>query len=113
GPARLPELEPSATDPVPQQPPAKLAKPSERALFAYLDKPLFAKNFLGAEAVDGWSGKALSDWTTFYEGADRLAQYLKHLGYGGAVVTAACEGSAIYPSDLLQPTPRFDTGTYF
>ena len=111
GPARLPEFDAaddSADSKQESKPPA-----GGRAIYAYLDKPLFAKNFLGTEAVDGWSGRSLSDWSTFYQGASRLTQYLKHLGYGGAMVTAACEGAAIYPSDLMQPTPRFDTGVYF
>ncbi len=111
GPARLPEFDAaeSSSDEKAQ------AKPTSngRAIYAYLDKPLFTKNFLAADALDGWSGRALSDWSTFYQGANRLTQYLKHLGYGGAMVTAACEGGSIYPSDLLQPTPRFDTGVYF
>ena len=112
GPMRLPEFDsPGASSEDKKE--TKQAAKDGRAVYAYLDKPLFAKNFLAAEAVDGWSGRALADWTTFYQGANRLSQYLKHLGYGGALVTAACEGGAIYPSDLMQPTPRFDTGVYF
>jgi len=31
----------------------------------------------------------------FYEGADRLIQYLKANSYGGAFVTVVCDGSSI------------------
>ncbi len=100
GPAQLPPRQPSEFAP-------------ERSVFAYLDKPMFSDNFSGPKASDAWSGRALDDWSTFYLGGTRLVEYLRHLGYGGAMLTVAADGSAIYPSDLLQPTPRFDTGSFF
>ncbi len=96
---------------LPPRPPAETT--AERTVFAYFDKPLFNKNFSGAESLDVWSGRALDDWTTFYQGGTRLVEYLRHLGYGGAMINVAGDGSAIYPSDILQPTPRFDTGAFF
>ena len=49
----------------------------------------------------------------FYEGATRFVQHLKANGYGGAFVTVASDGSSIYPSDLLLPSPKHDTGIFF
>jgi hypothetical protein len=84
-----------------------------RLLAAYFDKPLFPENFSAGETLDSWTGRTLDDWTTFYLGGRRLAEYLKYAGYNGAVVPVLCEGSALYPSKLLDPTPKYDTGTFF
>ncbi len=84
-----------------------------RMVAAYMHKPLFPENFSASEAVDEWTERSLDDWVTFYEGATRFVKYLKHSGYNSAVVCVACEGSTIYPSQLIPPTPKYDTGIYF
>lgn len=84
-----------------------------RLLAAYFDKPLFPENFSASEVADEGAGRSLRDWVTFYEGGKRLIEYLKHVGYNGAVICVARQGSAIYPSALLNPTPKYDTGTLF
>ena len=81
-----------------------------RLVAGYVAKPLFAANFGAAELLDSPSGVSVQGWSTFLEGAKRLAQYLKLSGYNGALVTVAADGSALYPSDLLNPSPRYDTG---
>ncbi|MEQ8789368.1 MAG: hypothetical protein RIC55_23950 [Pirellulaceae bacterium] len=101
GPDRLPS---SAID-------TSIADP--RLLAAYYDKPLFPENFSSDEAVDEATGRGLDDWATYYRGAERLTEYLNYVGYNAAAISIACEGSAIYPSRLLQPTPKYDTGVYF
>ena len=84
-----------------------------RLLAAYFDKPLFPENFSASEMADEGTGRSLRDWVTFYEGGKRLVEYLKHVGYNGAVVCVARQGSTIYPSLALNPTPKYDTGTLF
>lgn len=91
--------------------PAPLASP--RLLAAYFDRPLFPENFTAPESADQWSGRSLKDWLTFYEGGKRLVDYLKHVGYNGAIISVACQGGSIYPSELLNPIPKYDTGTFF
>jgi hypothetical protein len=85
----------------------------DRLLAGYYDRPLFTKNLSASEAFDEWSGRGLDDWVTFYEGATRLVEYLEHFGYNGLMITVLADGSTIYPSRLLQPTPRYDSGAYF
>jgi len=102
GPDELPALE---LPPVGRQP--------QRLLAAYYDKPLFAENFSATEGLDPVTGRSLDDWATFYDGARRMVEYLQHAGYNAVVLTVACEGSAIYPSRHLEPTPKYDTGTFF
>ena len=96
-------------------PKAKVAAPPRagRLLAAYLDRPLFPENFSAAQSLDSWSGRSLHDWTTFHNGGLRLVEYLQYAGYNGLMISVAADGSAIYPSELLEPTPRYDTGMFF
>lgn len=87
--------------------------PRGRLIAAYYDKPLFAENFGAPEALDPITGRTLDDWNTFFLGARRMIEALKYAGYNGAVVSVACEGSALYPSQLLEPTPKYDMGAFF
>ena len=87
--------------------------PPGRLLAAYMDRPLLAANFSAAESLDAWSGRSLDDWTTFHEGGLRLVEYLQHVGYNGLMISVLADGSTIYPSGLLEPTPRYDTGMFF
>ena len=43
----------------------------------------------------------------------RMIEELKYAGNNGAVVSVVCEGSALYPSQLLEPTPKYDMGQFF
>jgi hypothetical protein len=84
-----------------------------RLLAAYLDRPLIPENFSAEECLDPWSRRSLDDWWTFYEGGTRLVEYLHHRGYNGLMLGVLADGSTIYPSGLVSPTPRYDTGIFF
>lgn len=84
-----------------------------RTVAISLDKPLFAKTLGGSEVLDAATGETRTDWVTFFESGKRLAEYLKHHGFNTAVMAVACEGSTLYPSSLLSPTPQYDTGPLF
>ena len=87
--------------------------PAPARLFAaYLDRPLFPESFLAEEVFVPPSQLGMDDWNTFYEGGTRLVEYLNHVGYGGLFMSVYADGSTIYPSELLQPTTRYDTGAY-
>ena len=92
----------------PQKPAA-----ASRLLAAYFARPLFAENFSAPELADSWSNRSLKDWVTFYEGGRRLVEYLQRVGYNGAIMSVACQGGTIYPSQLLTPIPKYDTGILF
>ncbi len=91
----------------------ELAESPGRLLTAYFDRPLFPENFSATEALDTWSRRSLDDWRTFYEGGSRMVEYLHHVGYNSLMISVLADGSTIYPSELLQPTPRYDTGAFF
>lgn len=93
--------------------PSSVRPETNRKLMAFYEAPLFAENFNASEYNDPVMGEPLDDWQKFYDGADRLIQYLKANSFQGAFVTVACEGSTIYPSELLRPTPRHDSGVFF
>ena len=59
------------------------------------------------------SDLSVDDWITFYEGGTRLAEYLHYVGYNGLMLSVFADGSTIYPSALVEPTPRYDTGVFF
>jgi hypothetical protein len=86
---------------------------TERLLAAYLDRPLIPENFSAEQCLDAWSGRSLDDWWTFYQGGTRLVEYLNHAGYNGLMLNVLADGSTIYPSKLLAPTPRYDSGAFF
>ncbi len=84
-------------------------KTSPRLLAAFFDKPLFPENFQATQS--GVAGTApLDDWVTFYEGGRRLTEYLRYAGYNAAILSVNCEGSTLYPSELVSPTPKYDSG---
>lgn len=100
GPADLPRLLPPKRE-------------NGRLAAAYFDRPIFTEGFLASDAIDLVTGRNLNDWQTFYEGASRLTEYQRFSGFNAAVISVLTDGGAIYPSALLQSTPKFDNGVYF
>jgi len=94
-------------------PAAPPAGGAERMVLGMLERPLFPENFGAREAFDSWSGGSLDDWTTFYDGGQRMIEYARHVGYNALAVSVLADGSSIYPSALLAPTPRYDSGAFF
>lgn len=96
-------------------PPASLdrAAADARLLSAYYDKPLFPENFSAPQSLDEPTGQSLGDWNTFYAGGIRLVEYLKHVGYNSAIISVSRDGATIYPSRVLDSTPRYDSGALF
>lgn len=84
-----------------------------RKLMAFYEMPMFPENFGAREQVDESVAEPLDDWRTFHEGAERFIEYLKANAYRGAFVAVACDGSSIYPSDLLAASPTHDNGVFF
>ena len=83
---------------------------SERIVAGYISQPAFASNFGAAEILDPDSGLSVQSWSTFLEGAQRLAQYARLNGQNTIFLVVAADGSALYPSQLLNPSLRYDNG---
>ena len=94
---------------------AGLARPGpRRAAAGRISRPAaVCGELLAPEALDPVSHRSLDDWNTFYQAGTRLVRYLQFVGYNGLMMSALADGSAIYPSRLVEPTPRYDTGVFF
>jgi len=91
-----------------------LSETRPRRLWAgYYDRPLFPENFSAVEGLDLRTARAFDDWQTFHQAGTRLVEYLNYAGFNGLMLSVLADGSAIYPSDLFDSTPRYDTGMYF
>lgn len=85
----------------------------QRLVAAYFDKPLFPLNFSATDDYDATRQQSFDDWQKFYDGGKRLVEYLKYAGYNGAVICVARDGSAIYPTEVLPASPKYDNGVFF
>jgi hypothetical protein len=83
---------------------------SQRMVAAYVARPLVPELFGATERLDATNGESVDDWQTYLEGGERLADYLQYAGYNAAVLNVLADGSSIYPSGQLLPTPLHDTG---
>jgi len=83
---------------------------SERLVAGYLAKPLLPESFGAEEFLDTLSGLSVQSWGTFLKSAQRLAQSLRLGGYNGVLISVAADGSGLYPSRVINPSPRYDTG---
>ena len=98
--------------------PTGLSRPDEpaeddrRKLLAYMERPHFISNFSATETLDVTVGATVRDWQTFYDGGRRLVEFLRHAGYDSAIMGVYADGSTIYPSQHLKPTPKFDNGMF-
>ena len=87
--------------------------PSGRRQFlSFYEKPLFAENFAAPKSFDSTTEQSWHTWQTFLVGAKRWTQYLKANGYTAAMLVVAGDGSSLYPSQKLQPNPRYDSGIF-
>lgn len=84
----------------------------ERLVAAYFDKPHFPENFSVSDSLDVRSARTIDDWSVFLQGGSRLADYLRWSGHNGAVVGVLCEGSSLYPSEVVRPTAKYDMGAF-
>ncbi|MDR1385622.1 MAG: hypothetical protein LBJ67_17500 [Planctomycetaceae bacterium] len=84
----------------------------QRLFAAYLHRPNFCESFSATRAPGNLQNIGVTDWETFYQGISRFVQYLRMSGYGGAMVSVASDGSSLYPSPHLSPTPRYDSGVF-
>ena len=84
-----------------------------RERLAFLEWPTFLDQFNVERTQDADSLSSLDDWQAFYQGATRLIEHLKHHHYNGLILGVYAEGGSLFPSDRLQPTPRWDNGTFF
>jgi hypothetical protein len=95
-----------------QLPPApRAAGKALRLAGPYLSEPLLAENFGAPEAAEPGAPHSRQDWQTFHLAALRLAERLRFAGDNSVLLAVMSGGGTIYPSNFLEPTPRYDNGT--
>ncbi|MCA9021322.1 MAG: family 10 glycosylhydrolase, partial [Planctomycetaceae bacterium] len=87
-------------------------KEKSRLTGPYLQKPLLPEIFGATQVLDRNSNRSLDDWQTFREAGERLAYYLKYHHFNSVLMAVSADGSGLYPSEFLTPTPRYDSGVY-
>jgi len=91
-------------------PAATRAEMPRRGAFSVLERPMFAEIFSATRPLDPESGLEIDDWQSLVQGVERWVELLKANGSTGAILTVAAEGGAIYPSAVLNPSPRLEGG---
>ncbi|MDD3585573.1 MAG: hypothetical protein PHQ75_00195 [Thermoguttaceae bacterium] len=83
-----------------------------RSFAAFMTRPTFADQFSAPRVPSPIGVAGADDWNTFYAGLDRTTNYLQAAGYDRLVLSVYADGSTLYPSKLLCPTPKFDSGVF-
>lgn len=104
---------PEQLNPSPAIDAAEASGMAQRQRLMFLERPTFVQAMNAPAILDSAQGQLFDDWNTVMTAADRLTQYLKANGYTGLAISVAAEGTAIYPSALIRPTPRWEGGVYF
>lgn len=82
----------------------------ERLVGPYMSRPAFVEGFGAPQPLDSVTRRGVDTWESFFVAALRLADYLHWNGDNSLMLAVFAEGSTIYPSALLEPSPRFDSG---
>ncbi|MEO8268847.1 MAG: family 10 glycosylhydrolase, partial [Aureliella sp.] len=78
-----------------------------------LDKPLLADSVSTKREVDPVTSRALESWGTWQTSIARICQMMQLRQANTLLVKGFSEGGAIFPSERLAPTCRYDSGTFF
>ncbi|MCA9191533.1 MAG: hypothetical protein KDB03_07220 [Planctomycetales bacterium] len=85
----------------------------QRLVGIQLDKPFLVDGFGARRARDSVTGRAMESWLTWQETSERLVQYMEWIDANTLILNIYSDGGSIFPNQVLQPSFRFDTGTFF
>ncbi|MBQ1456126.1 MAG: hypothetical protein IIZ25_09805 [Thermoguttaceae bacterium] len=83
-----------------------------RDFTAVMSRPLLCDQFSAPRKKGSIGVMGAEDWNSFDAASARLAQYLNVAGYNSLIMSVAADGSALYPSEILRPNPKFDGGIF-
>lgn len=86
---------------------------AQRMVGINLDKPLLADCVSATRDIDPVNGRPLESWKTWQESIERICQLMQARHANTLMIKGFSEGGAIFPSERLAPTPRYDNGTFF
>lgn len=85
----------------------------ERNVGLYLDRPMLADAFAAPRQLDPSVGREYESWDTWFSAAQRLGHVMSWNHANTVFVKVFAQGGGIFPSDILEPTTRFDGGAFF
>ena len=88
------------------------SRQGDRQFLAYYNEPFFADNFDAPKSTRHAQDQPITDWEFFFQGGMRLVEQLRAQNKTGALLTVVSNGSCIYPSQHLNPNPKFDNGVF-
>ncbi len=94
------------------QPTVQAKKPT-RMIGINVDKPLLADCVSAKREKDPVTGRALETWSTWQQSILRICQLMEFREANTLLLKCFSDGGAIFPSQHLQPTCRYDSGTFF
>ncbi|MBQ6618890.1 MAG: hypothetical protein IJH68_01930 [Thermoguttaceae bacterium] len=83
-----------------------------RDFTAVMSRPLLCDQFSAPRQKGSIGVMGAEDWNSFDAASARLTQYLNLAGYNSLIMSVAADGSALYPSEILRPNPKFDGGIF-
>lgn len=83
-----------------------------RQRIAVIDGHQLRNLFLAKTAFNETTKVGFDDWQTFYDIGSRLIEYLQFAGFDGVSLTVHNQGSSLYSSQYLNPTPSMDRGVF-
>ncbi len=83
-----------------------------RKFAAFMTRPTLCEQFAAIKIDSPFDVTGVENWTTFYQAVDRMSNYLKMGGYNTLLISSVADGSTIYPSRCLNPSPKYDSGIF-
>ncbi|MDO4586112.1 MAG: hypothetical protein Q4C95_02325 [Planctomycetia bacterium] len=83
-----------------------------RSVAAMMTRPNFCDQFAALRVDSSVGVIGAEDWNTVFDSIQRMTQYLQFVGYDSLMLSAIADGSSLYPSSLLNPSPKFDSGIF-
>ncbi|MBQ9370603.1 MAG: hypothetical protein IJU03_00255 [Thermoguttaceae bacterium] len=77
-----------------------------------LTKPNLCDHFSAQRAPSYYGLNGAEDWRSFEQATSRALYYLAANNFDAMTLAVAADGSALYPSAILNPSPRYDGGVY-
>ena len=91
----------------------RIATPNRGRIFSLaFTNPDVCRQFSGALKPSFFGLSGVEDWQAFDDSISRLLYYLSAYNYDAATLAVVADGSSLYPSRLINPTPKFDGGVF-
>lgn len=93
--------------------PKTVSPPSRGRVFGLaLTETNLCDQFAAARRPSTFGVRGSEDWATFDDATSRALRYLQTSNYDATMLAVVADGTALYPSELLAPTPRADGGVF-